>query len=275
MTQITPLEQIVADYPSVLIGYSGGVDSTLLAVVARRTLGRDRTVAAMGMSASLAESQRQQAAGIARTFDLDLVELATDELDDPEYAANPTNRCYFCKRTLWRHLGTLARNRGMAVVADGTNLDDRHDHRPGRGAAEEAGIRSPLMEAGYTKAIIRDEARRLGIPVWDAPASPCLSSRVMYGLSITPERLQQVEAGEKLLRELGVTGDLRVRHRDGEARLEVTPGEFPAIRRHREEIAEQFLALGFRRITLDLNGYRRGSLLAAGEPPLELLAERV
>jgi uncharacterized protein len=273
MVRPTPLEQLIASYPSILIGYSGGVDSALLAVVARRVLGRERSVAAMGVSPSFGAAQRQQAVEIAGAFDLNLVELHTDELDDPGYAANPTNRCYFCKRTLWRHLAGVAEERGMAIIADGTNLDDLGDHRPGRGAAAEAGIRSPLVDAGYTKGRIREEARSLGIPVWDAPASPCLSSRVMYGLSITPDRLHQVEAGEALLRGLGVRGDLRVRHRGAEVRIEVVPSEFAAIRRNRREIGDRLLALGFRKILLDLNGYRRGSLLTPGEPALELLAE--
>ena len=270
----TPLERLLAGYPSLLVGYSGGVDSALLAVVARRVLGRERSVAAIGVSASFAEAQHRQAMEIARTFDLSLIEVPTDEMEDPGYAANPTNRCYFCKRTLWRHLAEVAAKLGMAVIADGTNLDDAGDHRPGRGAAAEADIRSPLLEAGYTKEMIRAEAHALGIPVWDAPASPCLSSRVMYGLSITPGRLHQVEEGEVLLRSMGVRGDLRVRHRGDEARIEVSRDEVSAIRRNRQKIAERLLALGFTRITLDLNGYRRGSLLAAAEPALELLAER-
>jgi uncharacterized protein len=271
---MSPLAELIATYPSLLVGYSGGVDSALLAVVARHVLGRDRSLAVIGVSDSLASGQHQQAVATARAFDLNLVEVSTGELDDPDYAANPRNRCYFCKRTLWAHLTGVAAARGFAVVADGTNLDDLTDHRPGARAATEAGIRAPLVEAGYTKTQVRSEARALGIPVWDAPAAPCLSSRVMYGLSITPERLHQVEKGEALLRALGVRGDLRVRHRGSEARIEVTPSEFLAVRENRGKIGDALLDLGFERVTLDLHGYRRGSLLSPEEPALELLAER-
>jgi uncharacterized protein len=274
MSTATPLETLLANYPSILVGYSGGVDSALLAVVARRVLGHERSLAVIGVSPSLAEAQRDQANRIARDFDLNLVEVATDELDDPDYAANPTNRCYFCKRTLWSRLAAIASERGIGIVADGSNLDDLGDHRPGRSATKEAAVRSPLVEAGYSKEKIRVEARTLGIPVWDAPAAPCLSSRVMYGLSITPGRLRQVEEGEALLRSVGVRGDMRVRHRDGEARIEVDPAELTAVRNHQVEIAEGLLRLGFSRVTLDLNGYRRGSLLSGAKPVLELLAER-
>ncbi len=268
------LEALVVTYPSVLIGYSGGVDSALLAVVARRVLGKTRSAAAMGVSASYPAVQREQAHAIARMFDLSLIEVATDELADPRYTANPSNRCYFCKQELWGKLVALARERRFAIVADGTNTDDLGEHRPGLAAAREHDIRSPLAEAGYTKADVRAEARELGLPIWDAPAAPCLSSRVQYGLPVTTRRLQQVEGGEALLRTLGVTGDLRVRHRGGEARIEVLPHEFSIVRRNRQVIGDRMLALGFARVTLDLRGYRRGSLLRQDGPEVELLAER-
>ena len=270
----SPLARLIATYPSVLIGYSGGVDSALLAVVARRTLGRDRAPAALGISPSYPHAQHEQALGIAHQFDLDVIEVRTAELDDPDYVANAPSRCYFCKRELWTRLRAVADARGIALVADGTNADDLGEHRPGLRAAEERGVRSPLAEAGYTKEMVRHEARTLGIPIWDAPAAPCLSSRIQYGVAVTPARLEQVEAGEELLRALGVTGDLRVRHRGGEARLEVLPSEFDRIRRHGVTIAQRLLDLGFEQVTLDLDGYRRGSLLRHGEPRLELLGAR-
>lgn len=272
MSTLTPLGRLIGTLPSVLVGYSGGVDSALLAVVARRVLGKDRAVAAMGLSASYPETQRRQARDVARRFDLQVVEVETGELRDPDYAANPTNRCYFCKRELWGKLADLAAKLDIAVVADGTNADDMGEHRPGLAAAAERHVRSPLAEAGYTKAMVRAEARELGIPIWDAPAAPCLSSRILYGISVTPERLAQVEAGEALLRRLGVGGDLRVRHRGGEARIEVTRSEFARIRAHRARIGAALLALGFERVTLDLGGYRRGSLLRGRDAELELLA---
>jgi uncharacterized protein len=275
MAAPSKLEDLVATFPSVLVGYSGGVDSALLAVVARRTLGRDRAIAAIGVSASFPAAQHQQALQVARQFDLSLTEIPTDELDDPQYVANAPNRCYFCKRELWSKLVSLARERGVAVVADGTNADDLGEHRPGLRAANELGIHSPLAEAGYTKLRIRAEARALGIPIWDAPAAPCLSSRVVYGLRVTPARLRQVEEGEALLRSLGVAGDLRVRHRGEEARIEVAPSQFDLVRAHRRRVTERLLELGFARVTLDLEGYRRGALLRSGEPQFEILAERM
>jgi uncharacterized protein len=274
MPSSSRLEALVSTFPSVLIGYSGGVDSALLAVVARRVLGRDRAVAAMGVSASYPAAQRTQAIEIARRFDLHHVEVVTDELSDPNYIANAPSRCYFCKRELWGKLTALAAERGIAVVADGTNADDLGEHRPGLRAAAELSIRSPLAEAGYTKAQVREEARALDLPIWDAPAAPCLSSRVMYGLSVTPQRLDQVEQGEEFLRSLGVEGDLRLRHRGEEARIEVAPSQFGRIRANREPVAARLLALGFARVTLDLQGYRRGSLLAGRATELELLGER-
>lgn len=270
----SPLEQILSDYPSVLVGYSGGVDSALVAVVARRVLGKDRALAALGVSASLPRVQHEQALEVARSFDLDLIEIATDELGDPNYVANSPDRCYYCKSELWSKLVALARERGVAIVADGTNLDDLGEHRPGLRARNRWGVRSPLVDAGYTKERVREEARRLGIPIWNAPAAPCLSSRIMYGLSVTGERLRQVERGEELLRSLGVKGDLRVRHRGPEARIEVAPSEFAVVRRNAGIIGKALLELGFETVTLDLRGYRRGSLLAGESAELELLAQR-
>jgi uncharacterized protein len=267
------LEAVVGTYPSMLVGYSGGVDSALLAVVARRMLGANRAVAALGVSASYSQAQYQQALAIARQFDLHLIEIPTDELADPDYVANAPSRCYFCKRELWGKLVAAARERNLAIVADGTNADDLGEHRPGLAAAVEYRVRSPLAEAGYTKAGVRAEARDLGIPIWDAPAAPCLSSRIMYGLRVTPGRLRQVEAGEALLRALGIQGDLRVRHRGDEARIEVEPSQFLRVRAHRDQLATHFLDAGFASLTLDLKGYRRGSLLAKEPPDLEVLVQ--
>ena len=274
MPNASKLEALIGAVPSMLVGYSGGVDSSVLAVVSRRVLGKERSMAALALSPSLSADQRDRARDLARRCDLHLVELRTGEMDDPDYVANPTDRCYFCKRELWTKLAALAAECGIAVVADGTNADDLGEHRPGLAAAREREIRSPLAEAGYTKADVRAAARALGLPNWDAPAAPCLSSRVLYGLEVTPERLLQVEQGEAALRSLGVEGDLRVRHRGREARIEVPESQFPRVRRHREAIGERLLSLGFDRVTLDLTGYRRGSLLSSSEAPLELLTER-
>lgn len=263
----------IASFPSILVGYSGGVDSTLLAVVARNVLGREKAAAAMGISPSLPAAQRKRAVAMAQQFDLEWIEVPTNEFDDPQYIANEPSRCYFCKLELWRTLEHVARERGYEVLADGANADDTTDHRPGLRAATEYGVRSPLLEVGYTKEDVRAEARALSIPVWDAPAAPCLSSRVMYGLEVSPDRLRQVEQGEALLRDLGIAGDLRVRHRGDEARIEVHPTEFDRVRDHRDGIGKQLLALGFNRVVLDLRGYRRGSLLVQGTDDVELIAK--
>lgn len=275
MSSLTaPLERVLAHFPSVLVGYSGGVDSALLAVVARRVLGRSRAPAALGVSASLGAAQHAQARALAAQFDLRLLEVDTSELGDPDYVRNAPSRCYFCKRELWDRLGALARAEGLAVVVDGTNADDGGEHRPGTAAAREHAIRSPLAEAGLTKADVRAAAREVGIPVWDAPAAPCLASRIRYGLFVTPDRLAQVEHAEARLRGLGVTGDLRVRHYGTEARIEVQPALLPVVRAQRDAVARDLLALGFSRVTLDLDGYGRGKLLADRMPRLELLGER-
>lgn len=255
------LRELVRAFPSALLGYSGGVDSALLAVVLRQELGKDRMLAVIGRSASYPDAQGQTAQDVARAFDIPLLEVETHELEDPNYLANPTNRCFFCKRELWTRLGAVARERGFAVVCDGTNADDLGAHRPGRAAGLQAGVRSPLAEAGMTKADIRAAARALGLPIWDAPAAPCLSSRVRYGLQITPRRLQQVEQAEAFLRELGVAGDLRVRHHGETARIEVEPRWIPWLRDRMPGVTERLVALGFGTVELDPHGYRRGSLL--------------
>lgn len=260
------LRALVQTYPSVLLGYSGGVDSALLAVVLRQELGKHRMLAAIGRSDSYPEAQRRAAIEIAARFDIPLLEVHTHELEDPNYLANPTNRCFYCKTELWNRLVPVARERGFAVVCDGTNADDLHEHRPGKAAGAAAGVRSPLAEAGLTKSAIRAASRELGLPTWDAPAAPCLSSRVQYGLSITPSRLKQVEASEAYLRELGVTGDLRVRHLGDLARLEVEPSWLPWIEARRAAITEHLASLGFAQVEVDPRGYRRGSLLERSSP---------
>ncbi|MEO8088760.1 MAG: ATP-dependent sacrificial sulfur transferase LarE [Gemmatimonadales bacterium] len=262
MAQLKTLRAHLSTLGRVLLGYSGGVDSGLLAVAARQALGRDRFLAVTGHSASYPAVQADAARELAERFDVPVLEVETHELDDPRYLSNSTERCYFCKSELWARLHDIAEERRFDTVIDGTNADDLGEHRPGLRAAAERRIRSPLAELGWTKQDVREAARELGLPIWNAPAAPCLSSRVMYGLEITPERLRQVEQGEAYLRSLGVGGDLRVRHHGGKARLEVAPGEMERLRTNWETITAVFLGLGFAAVELDPAGYHRGGLLA-------------
>jgi uncharacterized protein len=246
----------------VILGYSGGVDSGLLAVVAREALGTERFLAVTGRSASYPAVQADTALELARRFDVPVLEVATHELDDPRYLSNSTERCYFCKSELWTRLHEIATQRGFDTIIDGTNADDLGEHRPGLRAATELRVRSPLAELGWTKQDVRNAAHSLGLANWNAPAAPCLSSRVLYGLEITPERLRQVEQGEAYLRDLGVGGDLRVRHHGPMARLEVAPDQMERVRTNWEAIRARFAGLGFTAVELDPRGYRRGGLLA-------------
>jgi pyridinium-3,5-biscarboxylic acid mononucleotide sulfurtransferase len=247
---------------SAVLGYSGGVDSAVLAVAATRALGPERFLAVMGRSASYPAVQAETAVRLAQQFHIPLLAVDTQELNDPRYLANSTERCYFCKSELWRRLGVVAREGGYDAIIDGTNSDDLGEHRPGLRAIKEYGVRSPLAELGWSKSQVRTAARELGLPTWDAPAAPCLSSRVLYGLEITSERLRQVEQGEAFLRQLGVTGDLRVRHHGAKARLEVAPEQMDRLRANWSSIDAAFGSFGFDQVELDPAGYRRGGLLA-------------
>ena len=246
----------------VVIGYSGGVDSAYLAVIARQTLGAHDVLAIIGRSASYPAEQWATARRVAESFDIAVTELDTDELNDPNYAANPSNRCYFCKLGLWLRLVPFARERGFDAVVDGTNADDLADYRPGAQAAREHAVASPLADLGFTKAEIRERSRVHGIPTWSQPSSPCLSSRLPYGTSVTPQRLKQVEDAERALRALGIDDDLRVRYHDELARVELSrhaldqwlaPHQF-------ERLRDAVVAAGFTRVALDLRGFRSGSL---------------
>jgi uncharacterized protein len=262
MTDLDQLRRHLLGLGKVLLGYSGGVDSALLAVVGSGTLGADRFLAVIGRSASYPEAQWRTAVHLAERFGVPLLELDTRELEDPRYLRNDTDRCYFCKSELWRRLGEVARLKGFDTIIDGTNADDLGEHRPGLRAGREGGIRSPLAELGWSKQAVREASRDLGLPTWDAPAAPCLSSRVRYGLDITAERLRQVEAGEAFLRGEGITGDLRVRHHGTAASVEVTPAEMALLRSRWKAVERFFTGLGFEQVELDPHGYRRGRLLA-------------
>ena len=260
---------------SALVGFSGGVDSAYLACVAVEAIGADRVLAVIGRSASYPMEQWARAREVADRFHVPVLELDTEEMSDPRYAANPSNRCYFCKSELWSRLVPVARARGLAVVVDGTNIDDLRDHRPGRLAAAEQGVRSPLAELGFTKADIRALSRGRDIPTWAQPSSPCLSSRLPYGTEVTPLRLARVEAAERALRAIGVAGDLRVRYYGDTARVEMAYGELERWRtgEGRAAVRAAVIGAGFHTVELDLRGFRSGSLNRAGEPLLvEVLA---
>jgi len=253
------LEQTLLALRSVIVAYSGGVDSAYLAYVANRTLG-DRAVAVTAASASYPERHRQLAIRIAQDFGLRHEVIHTSELERPEYRANPANRCYYCKHELYTHLSRLAAARA-AVVVDGNNADDRGDYRPGRQAAREFGVRSPLDEVNLTKSEIRELSRRAGLPSWDEPASACLSSRIPYHHEVTDEKLRMIERAEQSLRTLGFRV-FRVRHHDDMARIEIARDEM-----HRALEPEMSVAIvralksaGYQYVGLDLQGYRTGSL---------------
>ena len=254
------------EHGSVLIGFSGGVDSAYLACTAVAALGAEHVLAVIGRSASYPSEQWERAREVARQFDVPVLEVSTDEVNDPRYAANPSNRCYFCKTELWDTLTPIARERGIAVVVDGTNADDLGDHRPGARAAAEHHVRSPLAELGFSKDAIRRLSRERGIPTWSQPASPCLSSRIPYGTAVTIERLRQIERAERALRKLGFDGDLRVRYHGDLARVEIASDLLDEWLRpeRRAEIYRALRDVGFERVAIDARGFRSGSLNVLG-----------
>ena len=254
------LRDKVTELGSALVAYSGGVDSGYLAWVARQALG-DRVLAVLADSPSLAAFQKRDAIEFARAFDIPLEVIQTGEFSNPDYVKNAPDRCFHCKDELFTKLTELARERGFDAIIYGVNADDTRDFRPGHRAAAIHGVRSPLLEAGLTKADVRELARQAGLPVWDRPASACLSSRIPYGTPVTIQNLSVIEKGEDAVRALGFR-QFRVRHHGELARIEISPEELskaldPEMTRRFTEI---FKNLGYKYVTLDLEGYRTGSL---------------
>jgi pyridinium-3,5-biscarboxylic acid mononucleotide sulfurtransferase len=260
--RLAELEATVAGRGSALVAFSGGVDSSLALAVAVRALPEGKVLAVTSNNETYLPSELDLASEFAASLGVEHLVVNTRELDDPNYASNPTNRCYFCKSTLYSDLAKLAEERGYACVIDGANKDDEGDYRPGRKAARELGVVSPLSIAGITKAEVRELAKVLGLPSWDKPALACLSSRFPYGQEITPEKLAQVARAEEYLRREGFT-QVRVRHHGEIARLEVGPDEMQRAFERREEISAELLDAGFLYVALDLAGYKSGSLNAA------------
>lgn len=261
-SKIERLRSLLTEMGGVVIGYSGGCDSTLLTAVAREVLG-DRAVCVLASSETYPRSEVEEALETADRLGIPVTRIETDELKNEAFTANTPDHCYFCKKELFSRLVAIGRARDIPWVADGSNVDDLDDYRPGSRAAAEFGIRSPLREAGLTKQEIRELSRRLGLPTWDKPAFACLASRIPYGIRIEPAVLTRLEEAECFLKGLGFR-QVRVRHHGDIARIEVEPQEIgrlaePEIRR---QVAEKFKEFKYLYTTLDMNGYRMGSMNA-------------
>ncbi len=256
-TKLTTLRERIRSVESCAVAFSGGVDSTFVLQVAHRVLG-DRVVGVTALSESLPAGELEAAQDLAGRIGARHAVLRTFETQNEDYLANAANRCYFCKTEMYVRISDLARNEHLAAVLDGLNLDDLQDRRPGRAAAVERGVISPLVDAGLTKEDIRILSREMGLPTWDKPALACLSSRIPHGTPITLQALTQVDRAETFLRKLGAR-QVRVRHHGDMARIEVEPNDFPLMRLKESEINAHLNGLGFAEVVLDPAGYRGGN----------------
>ena len=257
--KVEACRKILRDLGRVVVAFSAGVDSTFLLALAVDTLDGEAVLAAMGISPSLADREHGAGRKLAKDIGAELVEIDTHELADPNYAANPADRCFYCKTDLFVRLNDLAKARGFDHVLSGANADDTGDFRPGIRAGRDLGVRSPLMEAGLTKSDVRAASRAMGLPTWNKPAMACLASRIPYGQGITAERLGRVERAEYVLKDLGLV-QCRVRDHGPVARIEVSAGDIARVAELREQIVPAFKALGFSYVSLDLEGFRSGSM---------------